>query len=392
MKPTDLDEALVRKIFEDLSEATTKGYGKSLHNYNRNAERKLQLQQNVFKFSAAKAYQEQAWLNFLLKDENGNPRTAEEFMKEALKMNLQFNNHYLRTEVQTFQRSSAQAAKWAKYESQKDVYPNLQYKTANDKRVRKDHDEIADTIKAIDDAFWDKWYPPNGWNCRCYVIQTTKAADTRKAPGNPTMGFDNNVGKTGQPVDPEHPYYIFPEKEAVKIRKSFEGLKLKMPMYQTIFKKGKNKLETSIWKDSVDYKDGFESGRIAVRELGIDIKIRPHINPRVLPEVKNPEYEIFGELSDLKSKFKKNNYNGITNGFVSAKKQGCRIVVFNLTNSFKKLDILKAYRKFNSAMSHKNNDYDSIIAIYEEKAVLLKRKDFLENKALEKLEKLKADL
>lgn len=376
LKTTDLDEGLVRKIFEDLNDATAKGYGKSLYNYKQNAERKLQLQQNVFKFSAAKAYQEQAWLNYLLKDENGNPRTSEEFMKEALKMNLQFNNHYLHTEVQTFQRASAQAAKWAKYESQKGVYPNLQYKTANDKRVRDEHDAIADTIKAIDDAFWDRWYPPNGWNCRCYVIQTTKPADGRKAPGNPTMGFDNNVGKSGQPVDPEHPYYIFPKKEADAIRKSFEGLKLKLPFYQTIHKKGKVKLETSIWADPADISENIKAGKLIVENLKLNVKIRPHSK---LSGVKNPEFEIKGINGDLSKPKSTNISRAISNSFddkfkksrqLRDEKNAFLVIDFTYKLTSENIGTLarQSWAKFN-----KYENIDFIIINTKTKSVMLKR-------------------
>jgi SPP1 gp7 family putative phage head morphogenesis protein len=327
IKGADFNEDLVRQTYKDLSEAAGSGYGKDFYNYETNAERKLELRQNLYKFSGVKTYQQTAKLNFLLQGEDGEPRSFSEFRKEALKLNEQYNQNYLKTEYQTAQRSAAQAEKWAKYEDQKGVYPNLQYKTAKDDRVRDDHDAVDDVIKPVDDKFWDKWYPPNGWNCRCYVVQTDKPGTRGTPEGNPTMGFQNNVGKSNNLFDEEHPYFLFPPEEDKKVRSAFENLKLSEPMYEQLYTKGKAKLEGSVWAKPKDISKNFEQGKTLVNETRANVQIRPQVDPAIVKGHNSATFSINGKTANLKEvKTAKD-----INKEISATKSGS--IVFNLDNS-----------------------------------------------------------
>lgn len=388
MKPEDLNEDLVRNIYNDLNEATGKGYGKDYHNYDSNAKRKLELRQNLYKFSGAKTYQEIAKLNFLLQGDDGEPRTFSEFQKEALKLNDEYNRNYLKTEFQTAQRAAAQAEKWGKYEDQKGLYPNLQYKTAKDDRVRDDHDDKLDIIKPVDDVFWDRWYPPNGWNCRCYAVQTTKPVTKGTPAGNPTMGFHNNVGKTGKAFDEEHPYFVFPKNKVGKIREGFEKLKLSEPNYEQIYKKGKAKLETSIWADPKDIVNNIAAGKILVKELKANVKIRPHVNSSILRKTKNPEFEINGRQADLKN-IKSN--KGVSNSFRKAKDQmkdqDNYSVIMNL-DGIKKPDLTVIKKELNNKISpERGKKISSVFFTYKDKATELLRDEIIK-RDFKKLEEL----
>ncbi|MEO7977762.1 phage minor head protein [Flavobacterium sp.] len=351
------------------------GYGNSFTDYSVNAQSKLQLKQNLYRFSGAKTYQELAKMNFFL-DKN---RSFADFKKEAFKVNEEYNVKYLKTEYVTANRSGAMAEKWDKIQSQKSLYPNLKYKTVKDNRVREEHRTLHDIIKPADDPFWDKWYPPNGWHCRCYVVQTDEPATKGNFEGNPTPGFNNHVGKSNMPFNEnEHPYFVFPAADAKKIKASFEDLKLSSPDYNLVHINKKAKLEVSTWADPSDIENNYNNAKILVDALKLNVKIRPHTD---LVSIKNPEYEINGLKSDLKVIDSK---NGITNGFRSAKNQmgfakNHYSIVFNLDNvkGLKIKDITDQLKNKFSATRGKN--IDTIYFIKKGKAVSLSREMILKS-------------
>lgn len=52
---------------------------------------------------------------------------------------------------------------------------NLQYRTQRDKKVRPEHAALDRVTLPVTDSFWREFYPPNGWNCRCTVVQVRKS-------------------------------------------------------------------------------------------------------------------------------------------------------------------------------------------------------------------------
>lgn len=71
----------------------------------------------------------------------------------------------------------------------------------------------------MDDPFWDTYYPPNGWRCRCKVIQTDEATTgSGAADFEPPKGFRQNVGKTGKLFGDDHPYFNQAALDAERIR------------------------------------------------------------------------------------------------------------------------------------------------------------------------------
>ncbi len=102
-------------------------------------------------------------------------------------------------------QSTQMAEKWADFEDDGDRYL-LQYRTAADERVREEHAALHNTTLPLNDPFWDTYYPPLGWNCRCTVVQvrkdkykTSDSAQAIKNGENATTkqpSFRFNPGKT----------------------------------------------------------------------------------------------------------------------------------------------------------------------------------------------------
>jgi SPP1 gp7 family putative phage head morphogenesis protein len=85
-----------------------------------------------------------------------------------------YNKSYLEAEYNFAVQSSQMAAKWAEFERSGDRY-NLQYRTANDDKVRESHRKLDGTTLPVSDPFWDKYLPPLSWNCRCTVVQVRRS-------------------------------------------------------------------------------------------------------------------------------------------------------------------------------------------------------------------------
>lgn len=56
----------------------------------------------------------------------------------------------------------------------------LEYVTMEDTRVRPNHRKMHGVIRPVDDPVWKKWYPPNGYNCRCKLRVITRAEAQRR--------------------------------------------------------------------------------------------------------------------------------------------------------------------------------------------------------------------
>jgi len=132
------------------------------------------LQRSNYIFSGMKTFHELNEAFPSLIDENGNRKPFEQFLKDVQRIDHTYNQNYLRAEYNFVGSSASMAAKWERYAEDGDRY-NLQYRTAGDDRVRPEHAELDRVTLPMSDPFWRTYYPPNGWNCRCTVVQVRKS-------------------------------------------------------------------------------------------------------------------------------------------------------------------------------------------------------------------------
>lgn len=131
-------------------------------------------------FSGMKAFHELNEAFPSLLDENGNRKSFERFLNDVRKIDSTYNGNYLRAEYNFVQASAEMAAKWERFSEDGDRY-YLQYRTANDGKVRPTHAALHGVTLPMSDPFWEEYYPPNGWNCRCTAVQVRKS----KYPATP---------------------------------------------------------------------------------------------------------------------------------------------------------------------------------------------------------------
>ena len=186
------------------------------------------LDENIFLFSGFKAYHEMNDASRLLKDEDGGFKPFDRFLQDVQAIDASYNRNWLYAEYNFATASTQMAARWADIERDGDEY-DLQYRTALDGLVRPEHAALEGITLPPSDKFWNEYYPPNGWNCRCTAVQVLKdkypTSDSDKACAagerattqigkngqNKAAMFRFNPGKAGKVFPPKHPYFKAPE-------------------------------------------------------------------------------------------------------------------------------------------------------------------------------------
>jgi SPP1 gp7 family putative phage head morphogenesis protein len=89
--------------------------------------------------------------------------------------------HRLRTIYDTNLRMARAAGQWKRIEALKPYQPYLMYSAVRDSRTRSLHRKwggidpgTVRIILPVDHPAWRQFYPPNGWGCRCDVIQLSE--------------------------------------------------------------------------------------------------------------------------------------------------------------------------------------------------------------------------
>lgn len=169
------------------------------------------LENNIWRFSAAKQYQQVRILSRLV-----NAGTKfEDFTPVANLIFSDYNINYLKTEYVTALLQSQAAREWVDFQ-ENDEIEYLRYNTQRDARVRPRHKELDGVVLPKNHAFWNDYNPANGWRCRCFVTgqkTASKVTDLskKKIPefGSPDFPkeFKMNPGKDRIIFNKNHPYY-----------------------------------------------------------------------------------------------------------------------------------------------------------------------------------------
>ena len=160
----------VRKFIENHSSALNSSFEKVEMS---DAMRK-RLHRSDFIFSGIKTFHELNEAFPSLLDENGERKSFERFLNDVRSIDQTYNSNYLRAEYNFVTASAEMAARWEGFMQDGDRY-NLQYRTQKDDKVRPEHAVLDGVTLPPSDPFWEEFYPPNGWNCRCTVVQVRKS-------------------------------------------------------------------------------------------------------------------------------------------------------------------------------------------------------------------------
>ena len=187
---------------------------------------------DIFIFSHLRTHAQLQEAGSLLLTDDGKIKSFDRFKLDIAKINGLYNDNYLQAEYQFAVSSVQMGEKWQNY-VESDRY-NLQYRTAQDDKVRISHQPLHGITLPMNNPFWDKFYPPNGWRCRCNAVQVraskypaTNEENALKAGNIATtqIGKDNknrleifrfNSGKQRLVFPPNHPYNKIKDADKVK--------------------------------------------------------------------------------------------------------------------------------------------------------------------------------
>lgn len=195
-KPSDL---LKIPEYKEVIEATSQVFSSAIP-HEVPTEMKAYLEKDAFVFSGLKTHAQLTEARSLLKDEKGNIRPYYQFEREVLKLNEKYNKNYLEAEYQFAVSSSQSAANWANLQEDTERYW-LEYRTAGDEKVRQSHANLNGICLPKNDPFWQEFYPPNGWRCRCIAVEVLAK---EKTPSNSNKAIlegqkaTTQISKTGK--------------------------------------------------------------------------------------------------------------------------------------------------------------------------------------------------
>lgn len=181
-----LGEKPVRRLIEETAVYLSKGIERGIVEEQPSEAMVSSLRESAGVFSGFKTFHEMKEAAGLLLDEKGGLKPFEQFSNDVQKINDVYNKHYLKTEYNFTVQSAQMAARWEDQQDDGGGRYLLQYRTAGDKKVRKAHQELEGITLPASDPFWDKYYPPNGFNCRC-TVQKVRAAKYPATDGKEAM-------------------------------------------------------------------------------------------------------------------------------------------------------------------------------------------------------------
>jgi hypothetical protein len=226
--PQSLDVQTYLRVAEKLTNGVYNGFGKSLTDVEWNSpdyKMLYDLRNNVYVFSGAKQYHQVKEMVSAIYD-GDRIKPFSEYKKTGKEIFNNYNENYLRAEYNAAIAQSRSASMWMDIENNSELLPMLTYDTVGDGRVRPEHAILDNISRPVNDKFWNNYYPPNGWNCRCTVIQTDSETKTSlkgfKQPQTVPDVFMMNAGKDRIVFSDKHPYFTVAPKDKDLANRNFD--------------------------------------------------------------------------------------------------------------------------------------------------------------------------
>lgn len=381
-----IDQDAVRILASELVKGLEIGFDGNLADFGIDSTRFRTMQfmtRNVFVFSGFKTHRQLSEISQLLFDEKGNIVPFNSFLQAVKRVNNTYNVHYLNAEYNHAVASSQMAVNWQNYMDNIDVAPFLKYVTAGDERVREEHRGLDGTIKRKDDPFWRTWYPPNGWNCRCDVIELVGSdqgeVEPAFLPDKQPLMFKNNVGIDGVVFPDTHPYFDLSSRTARQITTETILAAPQIRIYTP--EQGSGTLSASPFVKDDEIADNFRIGS-KLADNDYTVELLPYLDK---DKMSNPDAKVNGRISDFKwPQLSENSVNTLASHISAASKQGASTVVLYLESTrFTKQAVGRAINTFKDKNRAKN--IDTIIVLTDSRFVEIPRSEIYQDTFWDKI-------
>ena len=146
----------------------------------------------------------------LLTDSNGDLKPFNQWANDVLPIASHQCGAWLRTEYDTAVIRAHQAADWQQFVREADVLPNLKWMPSTSPHPGADHMVFWNTVRPVNDPFWNEHRPGDRWNCKCSLASTDEPATakpTSNKDSDPQPGLDTNPGTSKATFSQSHPYF-----------------------------------------------------------------------------------------------------------------------------------------------------------------------------------------
>ena len=212
---TELDPGLFQETARIITQATDKGISQSAYDPDHAFRNALQHSNEVF--AAFKVHRLQRDMAAQLLDSNGNLKSFKQWSEDVAPIASHQVGSWLQTEYDTAIIRAHQAADWQQFQAEKDILPNLKWMPSTSAHPGADHQVFWNTVRPVDDSFWNDHRPGDRWNCKCSLSSTTdpvtdlpdgqEGGVTTPSPSTaPHQGLKTKAGSP-QVFSQDHPYF-----------------------------------------------------------------------------------------------------------------------------------------------------------------------------------------
>jgi hypothetical protein len=218
------------ELYKSYSENLRKGVGgvmKAEQYGDKYFDIQQQLQVNVSRFAAYKAYHATQQIQRQLSDKNGTVRSDEDYRKMA-KVVFDAYNRYQPAEYNTAVARTRTAKQWIDFNADQttnELYPNLKWLPSRSADPREEHRKLWGLILPKTHPFWKTNQPGNLWNCGCDWEETDEQPYTGELPtAKAATGLEGNPGETGEIFTKNAAYYNVSTNGKQAVQQFFEPI------------------------------------------------------------------------------------------------------------------------------------------------------------------------